>query len=130
MCMCAHTRLSMCIFCAYSYTSLALVSDKSEEQLARLRPCLSLNPPPQLHRAPPAAYKPEVGRRRCADYSGVARSASTPIPSHPNHHPLPYTPLRMCSVLRSAHHHLDTSLTYGQLLGARRPGSHRERELK
>lgn len=42
--------------------------------------------------------------------------------------PPPHTPLRTRSVLRSAHHHLYTSLTYGQLVGARGSGNHRERE--
>lgn len=60
----------------------AVVVDKSGEQLGGRGPCPCLNPPSPLppHRAPPAAFKPEVGRRRCVDYSGVACSAPTPVP--------------------------------------------------
>ncbi len=126
MCVLILIHVHICACRLYSHTSPALVSDKSEEQLALRRPCPSLTPPPT---APPAVCKPQVGRRRCADYSGIARFGSNPLSHHHyHHHPPPQTLPRMCSVLRSAHHHLDTSLTYGQLLGARRSGSRTEQE--
>lgn len=71
--------------------------------------------------------KPEVVRRRCADYSGIAHSDPTPLPLQATTYPPPRTTFRMCSVLWPAHCHLDTSLTYEQLLGAHRSGSQQER---
>lgn len=75
-------------------------------------------PYPLLHPAPlparpagrPALYKPQVGRQRCGDYSGIAHPAPffTRAGLGTSRLPASLSTCKMCRALRPARGHLDT----------------------
>lgn len=102
----------------HAYTPPAL-SNKSEEQLAPAGPYPLLHPAPLPVR--PALDKPQVGRQRCGDYSGIAHPAPffTTAGLGTSRLPASSPPMcKMCRALRPARGPSGhTSLTYGQLPG-------------